>query len=42
MAEVEQQMSMYPALAPVDPAAAVSAVDDAPPGDAERVRKKDG
>ncbi|HYV49755.1 MAG TPA: hypothetical protein VFA20_33085 [Myxococcaceae bacterium] len=40
--EVEQQMTLYPALAPVDPAAAVSASAEQPPGDAERVRKKDG
>jgi len=40
--EVEQQMTLYPALAPVDPAAAVSASEEQPPGEAERVRKKDG
>lgn len=40
--EVEQQMSLYPALAPVDPAAAVSAPGELPFGEAERVRKKDG
>jgi hypothetical protein len=40
--EVETQLSLYPALSPVDPAAAVSASELQPPGEAERVRKKDG
>ncbi|HVE84263.1 MAG TPA: hypothetical protein VND93_15510 [Myxococcales bacterium] len=39
VAEVEQQMTLYPALAPVDPAAAVPA---SPDPQVDRVRKKDG
>jgi hypothetical protein len=42
VAEVEQQMSMYPALAPVDPLAAGDAASESPPGQAERIHKKDG
>lgn len=38
--EVEAQLSLYPALAPVDPAAAVSAPPDLAPGDPEQVGKK--